>query len=471
MAIVASSLARIKSDPLAVLGGEQRVNSCFAKAGHVWRNAVLTPAATVRLFMLQILHGNVAISGLRHVSEVDVADSSYCDARQRLPLSGVAALVSQVCGEAVPCGDAAGGDAASGLRGHRIVIADATSTITPDTPALQKQWPQAWAQKPGCGFPAIKLLGLLDRVSGMILHLTMMCLDVHEFSQLEGMHQGLITGDVLLGDRGFCSFAHVAMLLKRSVFAVFRMHQQQIVDFTPNRRHRVKGAAGMPRRKRGRGKAKRERGIPTSQFIKRLGHEDQIVAWVKPAHCPTWMRPDQFQAMPATIQVRELRYRITVRGRRTRVVTIATTLLDPMRYPKHQIAGLYGMRWEIETNFRHLKTTMKMEHLKCKSVEGCLKELMIYVLVYNLVRAAMVLAAERQRVADPGRISFIDTMRALASAWHRPRPGLILRLRVNKPRTGRWCPRVKKRRMKEYELMNKPRNQYIQPAEPIEVAA
>ena len=64
---------------------------------------------------------------------------------------------------------------------------------------------------------------------------------------------------------------------------------------------------------------------------------------------------------PAWLAVRELRYRVTARGRRTRVVTIATTPLDPARYPKRAIAAPYGLRWEIETNFRHLKGTMALK--------------------------------------------------------------------------------------------------------------
>ena len=86
-----------------------------------------------------------------------------------------------------------------------------------------------------------------------------------------------------------------------------------------------------------------------------------------------------------------------------------------MRYPKREIAKLYGLRWEIETHFRHLKSTMGMEHLKCQSVDGVLKELMMYVLVYNLVRAAMMLAAQRQNVADANRMSFVDALRRLRS--------------------------------------------------------
>jgi hypothetical protein len=132
----------------------------------------------------------------------------------------------------------------------------------------------------------------------------------------------------------------------------------------------------------------------------------------------------------------------------------------------------------IETDFRHLKTTMGMEHLKCKTVDGVLRELMIYVLVYNLVRAAMAAAARRQGVADANRISFVDALRWLRSilAVNKAEPvgaaaaAAVPRLIVNRERSGRWCPRVKKKRMKEYDLMNRPRAEYTEPVDVTEVA-
>src|SRR5438045_2418325 len=137
MAIIADALARIKRDPLSMLGGAERVDQCFADAGHVWRDCVLTPARTMKLFILQVLNGNTAISHLRHLSKIDVADSTYCDARTRLPLAGIAAATAQLCCEGGRCIE----DAAKWL-GRRVLMTDATAVTTPDTPELQKLWPQ-----------------------------------------------------------------------------------------------------------------------------------------------------------------------------------------------------------------------------------------------------------------------------------------------------------------------------------------
>ncbi len=110
--------------------------------------------------------------------------------------------------------------------------------------------------------------------------------------------------------------------------------------------------------------------------------------------------------------------------------SIATTLLDTMLYTRQAIAHLYGLRWEIETNFRHLKKTMKMEHLKCQTPEGVIKELMIFMLVYNLIRSAMSLAGQCQGVKT-NRISFIDAVRWPAALLHAARRKELMELIVN----------------------------------------
>lgn len=152
--------------------------------------------------------------------------------------------------------------------------------------------------------------------------------------------------------------------------------------------------------------------------------------------------------------MRELRYTIRARGRRTRVVTLATTLLDPVQYPATEVADLYGQRWQVETHLRHLKQTLRMDVLRCRTVEGVHKELTVYALVYNLVRLVMLEAARRQQVPLE-RVSFVDAVRWLAEAVSGTAP---LRLRVNPHRPERIEPRVKKRRPKPYDLMTQPRD-------------
>jgi IS4 transposase len=237
------------------------------------------------------------------------------------------------------------------------------------------------------------------------------------------------------------------------------MHQRQIVDFRPHRKtRRDTEAKGQRQSKIKRDKRKKKYAKerqPTSRFVKRLGKHDQIVDWLKPTQKPKWMTVEQYASLPPTLRVRELRYWLPRKGQRTVCVTIATTLLDPVRYPKNKITELYEVRWTVETHFAELKTTLKMRRVKSKTAAGVKKELAVYALVYNLVHVVMLEAARRQRVAIE-RISFLDTVRWLLSAAPgEAMPDLI----VNPDRPDRHEPRVIKDLQDTYRKMTKPRDE------------
>jgi hypothetical protein len=261
-------------------------------------------------------------------------------------------------------------------------------------------------------------------------------------AQAAVLHAELQAGDLLVGDRAFGNYAHLALCRQRRLHGLFRAHQRQIISFRPGRPHK-------PRRS----PSAEDKGRPTSRWLKRLGHHDQLVEYVKPSHRPEWMTEQEWQSLPASLVVREVRYRIRVPGVRTREVTLVTTLLDPERYPAKELARLYGLRWQVEVNLRHVKQTMGMDVLRCTTVEGVLKELVLFAVVYNLVRRVMAAAAQRQKVAID-RISFIDAWR-----WLQEGEGVatLPDLVVNPERRGRCEPRVRKRRPKGFPLMSKPR--------------
>ena len=96
---------------------------------------------------------------------------------------------------------------------------------------------------------------------------------------------------------------------------------------------------------------------------------------------------------------------------------------------------------------------MKMDVLRCETVEGVLKELAVFCLAYNLVRSAMADSARLRGVA-PDRISLVDAVRWLIGVEEAPVTVLV----VNPARPGRVDPRVKKRRPKQYMRMTKARS-------------
>jgi hypothetical protein len=133
-------------------------------------------------------------------------------------------------------------------------------------------------------------------------------------------------------------------------------------------------------------------------------------------------------------------------------VTLVSTLLDADEFPASELQKLYAWRWRIETNLRHLKTTMGLDVLKCQTVDGICKELVAFALIYNMVRVVMHAAAEHLHVPID-RISFIDALRWLASGGQVPVEDLVL----NPDRPNRYEPRVRKRRPKHYPLMTRRR--------------
>ena len=433
MVSIYHALARVKQD-LSKHLPESSILQAVSDAEHKWRKRILDPVITVQLFVLQVLHLNTSLTHLRHLAGPQFKPSAYCQARKRLPLKVMQSLLRRMC-------DAAG--ATGRFHGYKLWIADGSSAGLPDNPALQKVFPQPGRQRTGCGFPLIKLLGIFDAATGLFFEMLPASLHTHEQSQIARLHPLLGAGDVLLADRGLCSFWQLAMLWSRGVYCVFRMHQKQIIDFRPHRKQREQL------------KRKADKGRPTSRWVRRLGKHDQIVQWVRPKARPKWMSLEQYAALPQELLIREVRYLIPRKGQRTLAVTIATTLLDPTLYPKSEIRWLYQTRWEVETHFRELKTTMHMRVLKCKTVDGVQKELLAFALAYNLVRLTMVEASVRQNV-NIDRISFVDTLRWLTTAMPGERlPDLV----INPLRDDRHEPRAIKRRAKQYDLMNRPRKE------------
>jgi len=442
MASIAGSVAELKDDIQRAFA-PATVEAAARQVGHRWRERLLGPATTVAVFALQILHGNVACRAVSHLAGMEFSDTAYGNARKRLPLD----LFTQL---AWMLGDAARGaqDALGRWHGHRVLLIDGSGLSMPDTPELQRRFGQPGRRKSNpCkpGFPVMHTLWLFDAATGLIVDLLHNRHDTHDMADAAKVHPMLDQGDVLVGDRGFCSYAHLALLAWQGTHAVLRVHQRTIVAFAKHR----KSQDQLPKRRR--------RGRPTSRFVKKLGRHDQLVRWLKPAQCPNWMDEQVYATLPDELLLRELRYTPPKRkGYRTKQVTLVTTLTDADEYARDDLAELYHSRWQIETNLRHLKQTMGMDVLHCQSVEGVLKELWMYMLVYNLVRLRMLDAADRQG-CDVDRISFIDALDAMR---YRSPEAADVKLRVNPKRPGRHQPRRIKRPKDRYTYLTRPRSTY-----------
>jgi hypothetical protein len=434
MAISVGEVVRqFKADVSLALSASTIERLCQS-VGYLWRKRILDPVTTIQVFLVQILHGNTACAGLSHLAGFSFTAAAYCAARGRLPLALFEDLLEFLADTVAPQVEQTGR-----WRGHRTWLVDGSGFSMSDTPQLQAHFGQPGQQTQGCGFPVARILGLFHAGTGLLFRVLAAPLRTHDMAMVARVHPDMEPGDVLVGDRGLASYAHLALLSQRQMHGVFRGHQKQIVNFRRGRRHTRQRQS--------------VKGLPRSRWVRRLGHWDQLVEYTKPTSKPVWLDPVTRDALPATLLVRELRYLVPQRGRRTRVITLVTTLTDPVAYPAAALAELYQSRWRVEVNFRHLKTTLGMDVLHCQTVEGVTKELLMFAVVYNLIRLVMLEASRRQQ-APLERISFVDAWRWLRTA----QPRTPLRpLVVNPDRPDRSEPRVLKRRMKEYPLMQQPR--------------
>ena len=355
----------------------------------------------------------------------------YCKARKRLP-EGLFVRLARRVGAAL-LGRSGPDDL---WCGRRVKVVDGTGCSMPDTPANQKEYPQPSSQLKGCGFPALSLVGVFCLATGAALNVALGRERAHDLTLFRWLRRVFEPGDVMLADRGFCSYAEIALLGKQDVDTVMRLHQARAAN------------AGRPR-------------------VFRV--KDRVRTWKRPATCPKGLRKSDYRRLPKTLKVREVTYRVETPGFRTDTVTLATTLLDAERYSADALAELYFDRWTVELDFAYIKTTMQMAVLRGKTPAMVRKEIWTHLLAYNIIRSLM-WEASMEHGVDPARVSFKGTLQRVtamsglsASAtsqqanhmWTVLLYALAADLVPHRP--DRIEPRVRKRRPKAYPLMTKPR--------------
>lgn len=423
MASFSAALTHVKQHLEQCLPEDFILKTC-RDTGHRWRKRKLDPALTVQLFLLQLL-AQVALRGLRRVANLSVSAQALCAAKMRLPVKLFQALIEQ----SVP----QGASAAEMFKGLKTFFADGMGFMTPDTPELAGKYGKPRNQRgKSQGYPAPKLLTLMQAGGGYIVRTIILPWSRQEFTCLSRLFKAIGAGCLLLGDRGLVSFTHLALLIKSGIHGCFRLPKGKVVF------------------KRGKG---------SRRLIKRLGKQDLLVAWA-PTDCPTWLSEKRWEAISGqTLTLRQIAFRVCRKGCRPHWAWIITTLLDPQQYPAQDLIELYSRRWQIEVHFRDLKRTLDMSPISARTVPGVQKEVLAFILLYNLIRGVMQEAARRQGV-EPDRISFIDAMLWLL---HSP-PGTALPVLVVNPRRTRPAPprRLKNARHR-FPQLNQPRAALCKP--------
>ena len=390
-----------------------------------YRERKFPPTVTLAMFLGQVLRAdsscqnavNEAIINqlLQGAEAVSANTGGYCQARQRLPIDLVRELARR-------CGVMMNNHTSQGWlwRGRHVKLTDGTTTLMPDTEQNQARFPQHGSQEEGAGFPIARLVCVMSLANGAVLDVAMgpyQGKGTGEYGLFRELLGCFSAGDVMLADSYYCSFFLIAALQARGVDVVFEQHGARHTDFRTG---------------------------------EKLGARDHVVQWSKPVARPAWMTPEEYNAYPAELTLREVKVRKKV---------LVTSLLNPREVCKREIGKLFLRRWNVELDLRNIKSTLGMERLTCKTPDMCEKEVWVYGLAYNLIRLLMAEAAVQAGVL-PRHLSFKHTVQVWV-AWSQrqflstaPEDTaalfrLIAHIRVGN-RPGRMEPRLIKTRPKPF---------------------
>nr|QNO42876.1 hypothetical protein FEGPBIBN_00009 [Methanosarcinales archaeon ANME-2c ERB4]QNO50436.1 hypothetical protein BPCBKEJI_00014 [Methanosarcinales archaeon ANME-2c ERB4] len=429
--------AQTEGLPFSDVLSDETIQNIIEEEVSSYRNRIFPPIVTLCAFLSQVLSSDhscqnaVAKVLAERVAQGEPPCSSntksYCNARLRLPVRLVKRLVRET-GRLLHLKSEEGWK----WKGRSVMLVDGTTVSMPDTPENQKTYPQPESQKEGVGFPIARIVAIISLSCGAVLDVAIgpyKGKETGEHSLLRQILGSISAGDIILGDRYYCSYFLIAMLQRLGADAVFQIHSGRKSDF-----------------RRG----------------KRLGKNDHIVIWEKPKQRPAWMNESMYRQMPDTLTIREIKINKKV---------ITTTLLDPKEVTKNELGKLYTKRWLIEVDFRFIKTVLQMDVLSCKTPDMVCKEIWVHLLAYNLIRTVMAQAAYRYNL-PPRTLSFKGTLQQLnafkgtflrtAKTRLSIMYGYLLEViashRVGN-RSRRSEPRAVKRRRKPYPLLTKPREE------------
>lgn len=434
--------------PFSNVLSEEVVVQALSAISACWLDRIYPPLVTLWVFLSQVLSQDhscrAAVARLiaHRVSRGQCPCSSetgaYCQARKRLPeefFSNVARQTGRALETSV--------DPQWLWKSRRVYVYDGSSVSMPDTPANQHAYPQPIVQKPGLGFPLARIAAIFSLACGAVLDVGI-CRYAgkgqSELGMLRTLWDLFLPGDVMLADRLMCTWTEMVMLKQRGVDCVCRLTSHRKADF-----------------RRG----------------KRLGEDDHVVKWFKPAK-PRSIDRETYDTLPESLTIRECRVQVEQPGFRVRILIVATTLLDADEVTRDDLAQLYRARWNAELDLRSLKQTLQMDVLRCKTPELVRKELWTHILAYNLIRTIAAQAAIKHGI-EPRTISFKGTVQTLEAfqpviamkgqhdaalrrvLYQQLLDAVAIHRVANRP--DRFEPRRKKRRPKPYDRLMKPRHE------------
>jgi len=437
---VRARFARDQGLPFADALTERSILDALDEHGVPYRDRLFSPATTIWGFLSQVLSedhscrdavsriiAHRAASGLAPCSP---NTASYGNARARIPTAVLRSLTRQTAQQLQ-----AGLPEEWQWNGRRVFIADGSHVSMPDTPANQASYPQPEVQQPGIGFPLARVAVLLSLATGTCHDLAIAPYagkGTGETTLLRQLYGSLAPGDVVVADALFDNYFLACELRQRGVELVARVQAERVGSRTVERRP-----------------------------------DGDIIVWQRP-NKPRGMSGEQYRSYPANLTMRQVSVDARGKDNRAEQFQVITTILDAS-IGGDQIGALYERRWDGEVALRSIKSTMKMDILRCKTPAMVRKEIWAHLLAYNLLRTVMAVAAHANGV-EPRAISFKGAKQILTAfapkleaARPEERAGLVdamlkaVAYHWVGDRPGRWEPRARKRRPKPGKRLMQPR--------------
>lgn len=403
------------------------VDDVLARTGAMQRRVRVLPARVVVYLLLagclfaELGYGQVwqrLTAGLRGGSAgspgaaVDVAGpsaSALRQARQRLTAAPLRALFDLLRGPA-----ATTSRAALSWRGLLPVVIDGTVMTVPDSPANLSRYAKQRGNNGGSGYPQLRLSVLLTCGTRSIIDAVFDPVGTGEITQAHRLGLSLRAGMLLLGDRNYAA-AHLLNAWAAT------------------------GADLLVRCKSGR-RLPVLSSYPDGSYL-------------------TVLAGTRLRVIDARISI------ATSAERRTGTYRLLTTLLDPHQYPATELIALYHQRWEVETAYLEIKSSILGGRvLRARTPDGVEQEIYALLVTYQLLRTAMTDATDSVPGTDPDRASFTTALHAardqiiqaagIIAATHIDLVGTIGRhvlANLMPPRRIRVKPRVVKRSNSKYQ--------------------
>lgn len=297
------------------------------------------------------------IAGLDGLAIAVPTSSALCQARCRVGVKPLRALFDLLAGPAVTAGS-------GGVRWRGLLVCaiDGTTMSVPDSSANLARYGRQAGTHGGSGYPLLRLLAVVACGTRTVIDAAFGPISIGETSQAPRLLGCLRPGMLLLADRNFAAAGVITAITDTGAQLLIR--------------------------------CKANRKLPV---LHRYGDGSYLSRW-------------------GDTEVRVVEAEITIAtktGRRSGSYRLITTLLDPGRYPAREIVELYHQRWEIETAYLELKSTILGGRvLRARTPPGIEQEVYALLTTYQALRLAMADATDSQPGLDPDRASFTTALHA-----------------------------------------------------------